>query len=133
MAATGTAHSVGLGGLNQSTTYHYRVISQDILGNTAASTDQAFSTFGDGDNDGDEVRAGYNPLGARRWPADNKLWGRLKGRIVLRAESRGQARYINPADGKRYYLKDGGAAYQIIKFLSLGISHENLRKIAIGN
>ena len=90
-------------------------------------------TDGDGHNNLIEVSSGYNPAGAGKLALDSKLSARLKGRIVLQTESRGQAWYINPTDGKRYYLKDGNAAYQIMKFLSLGITNENIRKIKIGN
>ena len=91
-------------------------------------------TDGDGVNDYTEVITNQtNPLGAGKLVYDNKLIGRLKGRIVLQIESRGEAWYVNPADGKRYYMKDGDAAYQIMRFLSLGITNENLRKISIGD
>lgn len=43
--ATTTAHTVALSGLSQSATYHYRVISKDILGNMATSTDYTFATL----------------------------------------------------------------------------------------
>lgn len=87
---------------------------------------------GDGQLDGVEVRNGYNPLGPGKLNADSKLVGRLSGKILLQVESRGEAWYLNPADGKRYYLKDGDAAYQIMRFLSLGIANSNLRKIKVG-
>ena len=53
------------------------------------------------------------------------------GQILLQVESRGEAWYINPDDGKRYYMKDGPAAYQIMRFLSLGISNTDLSQIDI--
>ena len=59
------------------------------------------------------------------------LGQKLKGRILLQVESRGEAWYINPDDGKRYYMKDGPAAYQIMRFLSLGISNTDLSQIDI--
>lgn len=91
-------------------------------------------TDGDGVSDYDEaIKSQTNPLGAGKLIYDNKLVGRLKGRIVLQIENRGEAWYINPADGKRYYMKDGEAAYQIMRFLSLGITNENIRKINIGD
>jgi len=91
-------------------------------------------TDGDGVSDYDEViKNQTNPLGTGKLTYDNKLLSRLKGRIVLQVESRGEAWYINPADGKRYYMKDGDAAYQIMRFLSLGITNENIRKINIGD
>jgi hypothetical protein len=61
---------------------------------------------------------------------DNSLANRLKGKIVLQVESRGEAWYIDPSDGKRYYMRDGEAAYQIMRFRSLGITNTDLSKIA---
>ncbi|MFZ4631818.1 MAG: SBBP repeat-containing protein [Patescibacteria group bacterium] len=61
------------------------------------------------------------------------LTNRLKGRIVLQVENNGEAWYINPTDGYRYYLANGEAAYQIMRQLSLGISNENIRKIDVGD
>jgi hypothetical protein len=91
-------------------------------------------TDGDGVSDYDEVVKNHtNPLGAGKLVYDNTLLNRLRGRIVLQVESRGEAWYINPDDGKRYYMKDGDAAYQIMRFLSLGITNENIRKISIGD
>lgn len=87
----------------------------------------------DGFNDGMEVRNSYNPLGSGKMTIDSALVDQLKGRILLQVESRGEAWYVNPADGKRYYMKDGEVAYQIMKFLSLGITNENLRKIPGGD
>lgn len=43
---------------------------------------------------------------------DAELAARLKGRILLQVESLGEAWYVNPRDGLRYYLKDGAAALQ---------------------
>lgn len=62
---------------------------------------------------------------------DFKLVERLKGLILLQVEEHGQAWYLNPVDGLRYYLKDGQAAYNIMRALSLGISNENLKQIPV--
>lgn len=90
-------------------------------------------TDGDGTPDGKEVRSGKNPSGTTLLPFNQKLINRLKGRIVLQVQSRGEAWYINPKDGKRYYLKDGDAAYQIMRYLSVGIKNNDLRKISVGD
>jgi predicted CXXCH cytochrome family protein len=37
-------HSVGLGGLDENTLYHYRVLSDDAAGNSAVSSDHTFTT-----------------------------------------------------------------------------------------
>ncbi len=101
---------------------------EEGLGTNPAVAD----TDGDGFADGDEVKGNYNPLGSGSLSYDNDLVNKLVGRIVLQVEAQGQAWYINPADGKRYYMKDGDAAFDIMRFLSLGISNADLRKIAVG-
>ncbi len=87
---------------------------------------------GDGYSDLTEVQTGYNPLGSGKLTFDTTLANRVKGKIVLQVQSKGEAWYINPKDGKRYYMKDGGAAYQIMRFLSLGITNSDLRTIPVG-
>ncbi len=83
---------------------------------------------GDGYDDGTEVLNGYNPLGEGTLSYNN-LGQTLKGKILLQVESRGEAWYINPDDGKRYYMKNGDSAYQIMRFLSLGITNNDLGQI----
>ncbi len=86
----------------------------------------------DGVSDGKEVlQNNTNPLGQGSLAYDAGLISRLKGRILLQIESRGEAWYLNPKDGKRYYMKDGDAAYQIMRFLSLGITNDNLSTIPV--
>ena len=43
-SADNTSHSVALSSLTAGTMYHYRVVSADVLGNTAISTDNTFVT-----------------------------------------------------------------------------------------
>lgn len=52
------------------------------------------------------------------------------GRILMSED--GQLWYVNPGDGKRYLISDADAAYQIIKYLGLGITNKNLAKIPVG-
>jgi len=53
----------------------------------------------------------------------------LKGKILLQVESHGEAWYVNPKDGKRYYMADGPAAYNIMRKLGVGINNQNYNKI----
>src|SRR3990167_5521649 len=87
---------------------------------------------GDGFSDGEEVKHAYNPRGTSRLAFNQSLANTLKGRFVLQVQDSGQAWYINPKDGKRYYMKDGKLAYQIMRYLSLGITNEDIRQIAVG-
>ncbi|MEK7584068.1 MAG: fibronectin type III domain-containing protein, partial [Patescibacteria group bacterium] len=86
----------------------------------------------DGFLDGTEVLFGYNPKGSGILRIDRTLTNRLRGRILLQVQAKGQAWYINPKDSKRYYMKNGEAAYQIMRFLSLGITNRDLEGISIG-
>lgn len=88
----------------------------------------------DGFADGEEVLVkNTNPLGAGMLHYDAKLIKRMKGKILLQVESRGEAWYVHPKDGKRYYMKDGNAAYQIMRFLSLGIFNSKINTLPIGS
>jgi len=87
---------------------------------------------GDSFKDGEEILNGFNPLGTGRLFFDTNFANSLKGKILLQVESRGEAWYVNVDDGKRYYMKDGGAAYQIMRFLSLGITDSDLVSINEG-
>ena len=62
-----------------------------------------------------------------------ELAERLAGRIVLQVEERGEAYYINPIDLRAYYLKDGDAAYQIMRELSLGTLKNWVDTIPVGS
>lgn len=88
-------------------------------------------TDGDGFNDGLEVKNAYDPLSVNKIIYSKSLVERLKGRIVLQVEGRGEAWYINPMDSKRYYLANGEAAYQIMRYLSIGISDNDIQKIKV--
>lgn len=58
-----------------------------------------------------------------------ELASRLKGRILLQVESKGEAWYVNPADSMRYYMTNGSEAYNIMRNLGVGITNNNLAKI----
>lgn len=51
---------------------------------------------------------------------------KMKGKILLQVQQHGEAWYVNPKDGKRYYLKNGDEAYRIMRILGLGISNKDL-------
>ncbi|OGF25758.1 hypothetical protein A2303_07230 [Candidatus Falkowbacteria bacterium RIFOXYB2_FULL_47_14] len=87
---------------------------------------------GDGYDDYAEIMNGYNPKGSGQLPPDFGLSDRLKGRIILQVESKGEAWYVSPDDGRRYYMQNGASAYEIMRFLSLGITNDDLGKIEEG-
>lgn len=50
---------------------------------------------------------------------------RLKGRILLQVESKGEAWYVNPDNEKKYYLGRPADAFQVMRELGLGISNKD--------
>lgn len=56
----------------------------------------------------------------------------LSGRILLQVEEHGEAWYVNPADLKRYYMRDGDEAYRIMRELSWGTLLSSIAGIPIG-
>jgi len=72
------------------------------------------------------------PVAGTTGKGDVNLVNRLKGYILLQVQQHGEAWYVNPFDGKRYYMKDGPAAYELMRFHSLGITNENLGGLPLG-
>lgn len=64
---------------------------------------------------------------------NSKLLERVKGYILLQVEEHGEAWYVNPVNGLRYYLKDGETAYELMREFGLGITNADLRKILMNN
>ena len=62
----------------------------------------------------------------------NQLATRLSGEILLQVEQHGEAWYIDPVKCRRIYMKDGAVAYEIMRFLGLGIINDDLEQIPVG-
>ncbi len=65
--------------------------------------------------------------------SQNDIKNSLLGFILLQVESHGEAWYVNPTDGKRYYMKDGLTAYQMMRSFGLGVSEADYSKIENGD
>lgn len=61
--------------------------------------------------------------------AYNSTANKLKGKILLQVQKNGEAWYIYPKTCRRIYMKDGAAAYEIMRYLGLGITNSDLSKI----
>jgi hypothetical protein len=59
---------------------------------------------------------------------NKNLAEKQSGKIFLQIQDKGEAYYVN-SDGTLYYLKDGDAAYNIMRSLGLGITNSNLFRI----
>ena len=87
---------------------------EEAIGTDPSKKDSDDDSF----EDKTEVLANYKPNGKDRYPIDSAFGNKFKGRILLQVESKGEAWYINPADGKRYFLGDPNTAYNAMRFLS---------------
>lgn len=64
---------------------------------------------------------------------DARLIERLKGRILLQVQEHGEAWYLDPVTKKRYYMKDGATAYQMLRSFGVGITNADLEKLQKGD
>lgn len=57
------------------------------------------------------------------------LASKLKGKILLQVEDKGQAWYVNPVNGKKYSLGKPADAFDLMRKLALGVSNANFNSI----
>jgi len=57
---------------------------------------------------------------------------KLKGKILLQTESRGEAWYVDPRTNNRYYMANGNEAFKIMRNFGIGIKNSDLNKIKAG-
>lgn len=55
----------------------------------------------------------------------NTLYGKLKGKIILKVEDKGEAYYILPTTNKIYYLGRPSSAFNIMREQGLGVSEKD--------
>lgn len=65
--------------------------------------------------------------------ADATVLARTVGYILLQVEQHGEAWYVDPISGKRYYMKDGPTAYQMMRSFGLGVSEKDYDTMAAGD
>lgn len=89
------------------------------------------------DSDGDkfddktELNGGYDPKksdGSKLNP-DKNFTAKVIGKILLQTEGRGEAWYVNPANGRRYFLGRPTDAFLVMKTLGVGISNKDFNSL----
>ncbi len=63
---------------------------------------------------------------------DPALVKRLMGQILIQVEELGRAWYVNPNDGRRYYLGSPTNAFSVMSLIGKGIKNDLLKKLPIG-
>ncbi|MFA6106830.1 MAG: CARDB domain-containing protein [Patescibacteria group bacterium] len=101
-------------------------IFEDALGTDKSKKD----TDADGFDDKAELNSGYSPkIKNAKMNLDSGFSAKQKGKIFLQVEGKGEAWYINPADGKRYFLGRPADAFNVMRNLGLGISNSDFGKM----
>ncbi|RLC39183.1 hypothetical protein DRH27_00380 [Candidatus Falkowbacteria bacterium] len=98
---------------------------EDAIGTNKNNTD----SDGDGYNDKAELEGGYSPNSTSKLSLNNNFSNLQKGKIFLQVERNGEAWYVNPVDGKRYFLGRPSDAFQVMRNLGLGISNNDFDKL----
>lgn len=65
--------------------------------------------------------------------ADTPLEEKLKGKILLQVEEKGEAWYVSPHNFERYYLGRPDDAFVLMQVLGMGITNDDLGKIKIAH
>lgn len=76
----------------------------DIIEDLIGTNPNLGDSDGDGYSDKEEVLKGFNPNGEGELNIDWDFANRQKGNILLQVEQGGEAWYVSPGDGKRYFL-----------------------------
>lgn len=71
------------------------------------------------------------PVSGSSSSGDTRLVNRLRGKILLQVESKGEAWYVHPVDGKRYSLGRPHDAFSLMRTLGLGITTVDLTSISV--
>ena len=100
---------------------------EDAIGTDKNNTD----SDGDGYGDKNEIVSGYNPMGPDQFYINQDYANNLKGKILLQVENNGEAWYVNPRDGERHFLGRPTDAFNLMKFLGLGISNNDFNNLFI--
>lgn len=103
----------------------------DSLEHAIGSNDQLPDTDADGYTDREEVLNGYSPVTPEAYGVDAALVDRLMGRIILQVEDHGEAWYVDPDKGQRFFLGRPAEAFHVLQTLGIGITSDDLEKIPV--
>ena len=102
----------------------------DLLEDGIGTNRNKKDTDNDGFNDKTEVATNFDPrIAGKTMPIDKKFAQSQKGNILLQVEQHGEAWYIYPKDQKRYYLGRPQDAFDVMRFLGLGISDADFLRL----
>ncbi len=97
----------------------------DMLEDAIGTDKNKKDSDGDGYDDKSELGGDFNPKGSGSLSYDLNFSNNQKGKIFLQIEGKGEAWYVNPGDGKRYFLGRPADAFGVMRNLGLGISNSD--------
>ncbi len=86
----------------------------DLIENALGTDKMKSDSDNDGFDDKSEILANFNPMGNGNLPIDNNFSNAQKGKILLQVENNGEAWYVNPDDGQRYFLGRPAEALKLL-------------------
>jgi len=89
----------------------------DMAEAALGSNPKKADTDTDGFNDKVELLKGFNYLGTGSLGVDTAFAAKQKGKILLQVQAHGEAWYVNPADGKKYFLGKPAEAFRVMSSL----------------
>lgn len=101
----------------------------DALEESIGTNSSKRDTDNDGYSDSVEIFNHFNPVGDGRLVFDGTAIDSMKGFFLIQMESKQQMWYLNPRDGKRYFISNPADLNFLIKKVALGINEENFSLI----
>lgn len=94
------------------------------------SSDNSNKTGGDAfDNDAADVMEAARDYFTKE---DKEIVNRVIGQILIQVEDKGRAWYVNPNDGRKYYLGQPLNAFSVMSLIGKGIHNNNLKNLPVG-
>lgn len=119
---------VGLGQVSGKDTDGDRL--SDAIEESLGTDRENQDTDGDGFTDWLELQLNTAPYKGRiTLPIDRNFAKSKGGAILIQVEKQGQAWYVNPVDGRRYFLGLPSDAWNIMRNLGVGISNKDFAKL----
>ena len=103
----------------------------DVIESAFGTNPQQADTDGDGFSDKEEILNNYSPLNNKALSLNRAFANKHLGKIFLQVEAHGEAWYVNPDNGQRYFLGRPNNAFAVMKNTGLGITNNNLNIIPV--
>jgi SH3-like domain-containing protein len=108
-------------------------IGQQFLDTGAQRTGTTWSSYHEYMSEYPSIKSGSATPAPTPAASDSTILSKTKGHILLQVEKHGEAWYVDPITAKRYYMKDGPTAYQMMRSFGLGVSEKDYESMKAGN